>query len=179
MLKFWKKKSAEPEADGKETPPAAADAAVEAGLPEGDNPDLREALAEIPSPDDTRRGTEPFVAPVTETAETVATPPAKRNWRERLSGSVFSRSLGSLFVRNPRLDDDLLDELETVLITADVGVEASSALVEDLRKRMHKREFADAAALLAALRQALIELLNSDLLKIRIIQPDLLAIGDQ
>jgi fused signal recognition particle receptor len=160
MLKFWKKKSAEPDADGKETPPAAADADVEAGLPEGDNPDLREVLAEMPSPDDTRRGTEPFVAPVTETAETVATPPAKRNWRERLSGSVFSRSLGSLFVRNPRLDDDLLDELETVLITADVGVEASSALVEDLRKRMHKREFADAAALLAALRQALIELLK-------------------
>ncbi|MGB3460608.1 MAG: signal recognition particle-docking protein FtsY [Rhodanobacter lindaniclasticus] len=156
MLKFWKKKSAETDAHRKEVPPAAPDAAVDAGLPEAAASGLREALAEMPSPEDTRRATERFVAPAEEPAPTSP----KRSWRERLSGSVFSRSLGSLFVRNPRLDDDLLDELETVLITADVGVEASSALVDGLRKRMHKREFADAAALLAALRQALIGLLK-------------------
>ena len=156
MLKFWKKKSAETDAHGKEVPPAAPDAAVDAGLPEAVASGLREALAEMPSAEDTRRDTERFVAPAEEPAQA----PPKRSWRERLSGSVFSRSLGSLFVRNPKLDDDLLDELETVLITADVGVEASSALVDGLRKRMHKREFADAAALLAALRQALIELLK-------------------
>ncbi|MBN8947394.1 MAG: signal recognition particle-docking protein FtsY [Rhodanobacter sp.] len=156
MLKFWKKKSAETDAHGKEVPPAAPDAAVDAGPPEAVASGLREALAEMPSAEDTRRDTERFVAPAEEPAQA----PPKRSWRERLSGSVFSRSLGSLFVRNPKLDDDLLDELETVLITADVGVEASSALVDGLRKRMHKREFADAAALLAALRQALIELLK-------------------
>ena len=156
MLKFWKKKSAETDAHGKEVPPAAPDAAVDAGLPEAVASGLREALAEMPSAEDTRRDTERFVAPAEEPAQA----PPKRSWRERLSGSVFSRSLGSLFSRNPKLDDDLLDELETVLITADVGVEASSALVDGLRKRMHKREFADAAALLAALRQALIELLK-------------------
>lgn len=156
MLKFWKKKSAATDIHGKEVPPAAPDAAVDTGVPEAAASGLREALAEMPSPEDTRRDTERFVAP---TEEPAAAPP-KRSWRERLSGSVFSRSLGSLFVRNPKLDDDLLDELETVLITADVGVEASSALVEGLRKRMHKREFADAAALLGALRQALIELLK-------------------
>ncbi|MGN6120704.1 MAG: signal recognition particle-docking protein FtsY [Rhodanobacter sp.] len=156
MLKFWKKKSAETDAHGKEVPPAAPDAAVDAGLPEAVASGLREALAEMPSAEDTRRDTERFVAPAEEPAQA----PPKRSWRERVSGSVFSRSLGSLFVRNPKLDDDLLDELETVLITADVGVEASSALVDGLRKRMHKREFADAAALLAALRQALIELLK-------------------
>src|SRR5574337_570342 len=92
-----------------------------------------------------------------EAAEAVA---GRRSWRERLAGSTLGRGLGALFQRNPKLDDDLLDELETTLITADVGVEASSALVDGLRKRMHKREFADAAALLAALRQALIELLK-------------------
>jgi fused signal recognition particle receptor len=69
----------------------------------------------------------------------------------------LARKLGSLFVRNAPLDDDLLDELETALITADVGVAASTELVEQLRKRMHKREFADADALLAALRTALVE----------------------
>jgi len=85
--------------------------------------------------------------------------PTKRSWRERLAGSGFAKGLSSLFVRHPKLDDDLLDELETLLITADVGEEASTTLVEGLRKRMHKREFADADALLAALREPLVAML--------------------
>ncbi|MGN7919320.1 signal recognition particle-docking protein FtsY [Lysobacter sp. 22409] len=84
----------------------------------------------------------------------------KSGWRERLRGSVFARSFGGLFSRNPRLDDDLLDEIETALITADVGVTATTQLVESLRKRMKSREFADANALLAALRTDLIAMLQ-------------------
>lgn len=103
---------------------------------------------------------EPEPAPEPEPEpEIVAPAAAKRSWRDRLSGSGFAKSLSSLFVRNPKLDDDLLDELETTLITADVGVNASTALVEALRKRMNAREFADANALLGALRQALVDLL--------------------
>jgi fused signal recognition particle receptor len=154
MLKFWKKKTAD-----KEVEPATAKAPADASVPESGDASLHEALAEIPAPAETQPETERFVAPASEPAaeEPVST---RRGWRERLSGNVFARSLGSLFVRNPKLDDDLLDELETTLITADVGVEASTELVEGLRKRMHKREFADAPALLAALRQALVALLK-------------------
>jgi fused signal recognition particle receptor len=98
-------------------------------------------------------------APAPAQAATVA-PAKRRGWRERLGGSGLARGLGGLFARNPKLDDGLLDELETVLIGADVGVEASTELVEDLRRRMHKREFADAGALLDALRQRLREWLQ-------------------
>jgi len=83
----------------------------------------------------------------------------KPGWRERLRNSAFARSFGGLFSRNPRLDDDLLDEIETALLTADVGVAATTQLIESLRKRMKSREFADANALLAALRADLIALL--------------------
>ena len=83
----------------------------------------------------------------------------KPGWRERLRGSGFARGLGGLFSRNPKLDDDLLDEIETALLTADVGVPATSALVESLRKRMKAREFSDAQALLKALRAELIAML--------------------
>ncbi|QWF18593.1 signal recognition particle-docking protein FtsY [Lysobacter capsici] len=89
-----------------------------------------------------------------------AAPAGKLGWRERLRGSAFARSFGGLFSRNPRLDDDLLDEIETALITADVGVGATTALIENLRKRMKSREFADANALLAALRADLIAMLQ-------------------
>jgi len=84
----------------------------------------------------------------------------KSGWRERLRNSVIARSFGGLFSRNPKLDDDLLDELETALITADVGVGATTALVEGLRKRMKAREFTDANALLTALRAELIAILQ-------------------
>ena len=87
-------------------------------------------------------------------------PAGKTGWRERLRNSTFARSFGGLFSRNPKLDDDLLDEIETALITADVGVTASTTLVESLRKRMKSREFADANALLAALRADLIAILK-------------------
>ena len=87
-------------------------------------------------------------------------PAGKPGWRERLRNSAIARSFGGLFSRNPKLDDDLLDELETALITADVGVGATTDLVEGLRKRMKSREFADANALLAALRSELIAILQ-------------------
>ena len=85
--------------------------------------------------------------------------PGKPGWRERLRGSGFARGLGGLFSRNPKLDDDLLDEIETALLTADVGVPATTALVEGLRKRMKAREFIDANALLKVLRAELVAML--------------------
>jgi fused signal recognition particle receptor len=139
MLKFWKKKPADG-GTGENNEEAISQAPVEAAAPE-----VLPAIESAPVP----------AAPVEAVAE-----PAKRGWRERLSGSVFARGISSLFSRHPKLDDSLLDELETTLITADVGIEASTTLVENLRKRMHKREFADANALLDALRQELIGLLK-------------------
>ena len=136
MLKFWKKKPADGVA--------------------GDNEDATDqAPAETVSPET------PAIPDTTPTIVEQATEPStKRGWRERLSGSTFARGLTSLFAPHPKLDDGLLDELETTLITADVGIEASTSVVENLRKRMHKREFADADALLQALRQELVALLK-------------------
>jgi fused signal recognition particle receptor len=132
MLKFWKKKPAEETQAEAPAPERFEDAA--------ENP--AEIIAEaIASP---------------EIADDAKTAPAKRSWRERLSGSGFARGLSLLFARNPVLDDALLDELETCLITADVGVGASSALVDNLRARVGHREFADASALLDALRGELV-----------------------
>jgi fused signal recognition particle receptor len=155
MLKFWKKKPAETSSEN----PAAATAPADAVATDSADPVLSEAMAQVLSPAQTQADSQPLdtdaAAPSAETS--VA---AKRSWRDRLSGNSFARGLATLFVRHPKLDDDLLDELETTLITADVGIEASTELVEGLRKRMHKREFADAPALLAALRQSLIGLLK-------------------
>ncbi len=113
-----------------------------------------EAAAAFPgaAPADAAAAASPEVAP--------PAPAGKPGWRERLRGSTLARSFGGLFSRNPKLDDDLLDEIETALLTADVGVAATTQLVEGLRRRMKSREFADANALLAALRADLVALLQ-------------------
>jgi fused signal recognition particle receptor len=156
MLKFWKKKTtetiSEQPAEQAPTPPADTHAADATAL-DNASPTLDEARAELAAAEPDVVDEPPPPAALPEPA------PARRSWRERLAGSGFAKGLSSLFVRHPKLDDDLLDELETILITADVGVEASSTLVEGLRKRMHKREFADADALLAALRESLVAML--------------------
>ena len=160
MLKFWKKKTTEPAATASPLPEDRADLVADPASAES-SAGISEALAETAQPEPEAPEVEPEVeeSAVVEAARE-AEQPARRSWRERLSGSGFAKSLTSLFVRHPKLDDDLLDELETALITADVGVEASTRMVEDLRKRMHKREFADAGELLKALRAQLVALLK-------------------
>jgi len=140
MLKFWKKREPGKEKSDSENPDAAA-------LPLAGE-DTREGGTPAPSSSEEARSPAP------------AGEAKKKTWRERFARSVFNRDVRDLFARHPKLDDALLDELETTLIGADVGVAASSDLIESLRHRMHKREFADAGALLGALRDELIALLK-------------------
>lgn len=81
--------------------------------------------------------------------------PETPGWRERLGNSNFARSVGGLFSGNPRLDEALLDEIETALLTSDMGVSATMQVVDKLRLEMKQRRFPDVAALHAQLRDDL------------------------
>ena len=58
-----------------------------------------------------------------------------------------------------KIDDDVLDELETRLIAADVGIETTEKILGSLRKRVQRKELGSLDALLAALRTAMLEIL--------------------
>src|SRR6202012_5174165 len=58
-----------------------------------------------------------------------------------------------------KIDAEILDDLETRLIMADVGVEASSRLLEDLRRRVARKKPKDVDALLKALQEAMSQIL--------------------
>ena len=58
-----------------------------------------------------------------------------------------------------KIDAEILDELETRLIMADVGVEASSKILEELRTRVARKELNDVDALLKALQEAMSQIL--------------------
>ena len=72
--------------------------------------------------------------------------------------SWLTYDLGELF-RGRRIDAEILDELETRLLTADVGVEATQEILEGLRQRVARKELADVDALVRALRNSIVEIL--------------------
>lgn len=73
--------------------------------------------------------------------------------------SWLSYDLGNLF-RGREIDAAALDELETRLLTADVGVEATQHILNGLNKRVSRKELADVEALIAALRDSIVEILT-------------------
>ena len=73
--------------------------------------------------------------------------------------SRLSFDLANLF-RGRKIDAELLEELETRLLTADVGVEATEHILSGLSRRVARKELADATALIAALREAIAEILS-------------------
>ncbi|HTL19657.1 MAG TPA: signal recognition particle-docking protein FtsY [Steroidobacteraceae bacterium] len=83
-----------------------------------------------------------------------------RRLRNRLNrgDSWLTRDIGDL-LRGRQIDAAILEELETRLITADVGVKASERILEGLRQRVARRELSDARALVSALREAIVEII--------------------
>ena len=88
--------------------------------------------------------------------------PRERSWKERLAGGLaasrekLAGALAGVFGRRS-LDDDAVEEIETALILADVGVPATAWIVEDLKSR-HRQAGAgaDARALLRESLRALV-----------------------
>lgn len=58
------------------------------------------------------------------------------------------------------IDDELLEEIETLLLTADLGVEASQRIIESLTSRVSRKELTDSDALFAALKEEMLAILE-------------------
>jgi fused signal recognition particle receptor len=154
MFDFFKKKPA-PTASptpGQAASPTAADPT--AAAPASTEPPARTGW----SPDDLAQAFTDFQVEKAARLEAEKAQ-AREAVRETLGSSLLARSLGGLFSGNPRLDEDLLDDLEMALISADVGVTATTELLAKLRKRRKAREFPDPAALHQALRTDLLAIL--------------------
>jgi fused signal recognition particle receptor len=88
---------------------------------------------------------------------------ANRNsWVSRLTAGLARTGgqLASLFVPGGKIDDELYEELETILITADVGMDATRTLLADVRRQVKEQQLTDASQLKEALAHALLKLLQ-------------------
>ena len=94
----------------------------------------------------------------------MAETPAKTGFIARMRaklnrpGSWLSYDLANL-VPGRKIDAEILDELETRLLTADVGVEATQQILEELRKKVARKELEDVDRLIAALTDAVANIL--------------------
>ncbi len=104
------------------------------------------------------------VATSSETSEPPETEP-KLGWAARLkqgltkSRDKMAKSLAGVF-GGGQIDEDLYEELETVLITSDMGMEATEYLMKDVRNRVSLKGLKDGNELRGALKEALYDLIK-------------------
>ena len=87
--------------------------------------------------------------------------PAKNSWISRLKQGLSrtGKTIGSLFV-GVKVDESLFEELETALIMADAGVEATEKLLSALRAKVKKDRIEDADSVRKVLKEILTEHLS-------------------
>lgn len=114
------------------------------------------------------------VAQETEPATEIAVPDEPDTEGETNKRGFFSRlrhglgrtsenlvqGMGTLFLGRKEIDEDLLEELESRLLLADVGVDATRDIIDHLTERVSRKELTHAEGLQAALREELLDLLK-------------------
>lgn len=88
-----------------------------------------------------------------------------RSWFGRLKDSLsrtrtnFADGIAALFLGKKEIDDTLVETLETHLLTADVGVEATKHIIDTLTRGISRKEIKDPISVFNALKQTLMNML--------------------
>lgn len=162
----------EPDADAEPSADAPTEAAATPEVDETPMPsENTETAEEAPlSPAEAEVTTEVAEPEIAAAAAVVAATPApeaapKLSWATRLkqgltkSRDKMAKSLASVF-GGGKIDEDLYEELETVLITSDMGMEATEALMKDVRNRVSLKGLKDGEELRGALKEAIYDLIK-------------------
>ncbi len=91
--------------------------------------------------------------------------PASKSWAERLKQGLsktrnqLGNQLAGIF-GGGKIDAEVYEELETILLTSDVGISATEHLLDDIKNRVKRQSLDDTVQLKAALKEALSDLLS-------------------
>ena len=179
IFDFLRKKKPKPDAsepqvdEPSQDAPAAESAvedepATEAEVPAREAPVEDEGSAEVePAEADAVEAVPAESAAAKPAVDTAAEPAKKEGFFARIrrglsrTSNQFAEGMGNLFLGAKEIDDELLEELETQLLMADVGMDATTEIVERLTDRVSRRELADGEALYRALQEELADLLGA------------------
>lgn len=153
-----KKAEAEPKPEPKKAEPAKA--------PEGKR-ELAQTALEAPQAKAKGRDEDIAIdeAPAEE-AKAVAPPTSKRDVEGLRKGLTASRKgfiarLTALFTGKKEIDPAILEQMEEVMISSDVGVKTTQAILERLREKLERKELDDASAVWGALRAEALRILSA------------------
>jgi fused signal recognition particle receptor len=76
------------------------------------------------------------------------------------TSNKLTEGFASLVLGRKTIDDELLEELETQLLTADLGVDATSRIIDDLTQRVARKQLGDVEALFNAMRDDMVNILE-------------------
>ncbi len=91
---------------------------------------------------------------------------SEKSWLRRLGAGLkrtrqtISDGLANLVLGKKTIDDELISSLETLLLTADVGIESTDALLAKMTDRVKRNQLSDPAILASALKEEMIVLLK-------------------
>ncbi len=78
----------------------------------------------------------------------------------RRTRSGITENLASLMLGKKSIDAEILEEIEMLLLSSDVGVEATQTIIDDLTQRSKRKQLVDTGALFTALREEMITILE-------------------
>jgi len=170
MFGFLRRKTAKANKATTE-PDLIPEATAETAEPEPREPDTAPAEVETTDvePANLQASDEPSgaIAAPPETAADEETPPeckpgALTRLRQQLSKTRegLTAGLGDLILGKKRIDDDLIEEIETRLLMADVGQATTLALTDELTRRVSRKEITDPEALFETLCELMIKRLD-------------------
>lgn len=108
----------------------------------------------------------PIEIPVETSVEAPAETPMKTSLFQKLKQSLtktrttLTEGLANLFLGKKTIDAELLEELETLLLVADVGVDATQKIIDSLTQQISRKTLKDPQAVYQALQQALLDILK-------------------
>ncbi|WP_460926755.1 signal recognition particle-docking protein FtsY [Pseudomonas sp. MC6] len=154
--------------------PVVAEAAPEIIAPEPVAPVVVAPVAPVIQQPEPAPAPAPVAVAAVVPVEVVAETPVEAPRTEETKAGFFARlkqglsktsasigeGMASLFLGRKTIDDDLLDDLETRLLTADVGVEATTQIIQRLTQKVARKELADADALYKSLQAELAAMLK-------------------
>lgn len=108
-------------------------------------------------------GEKPAPAPEDEAIPEASPKSMFRRLQERLgkTRNSFVSQLDQLFLGKKAIDQELFDELEELLITADLGVNTTMELLDEARKRVKRGQLGDASALKALLKESMLNCITA------------------
>ena len=153
MLKFFKKKDKNNKADNKDNNASIEDTTIS----KADNTDIPNSEQQIDA--EQRKAIASATTQVhEEVQETVESKTQEETQSEKLeqklskSRNGFGKKMKHVFSFKKSIDDDLFDDIETTLLMADVGAQATMEIVDNTAKSVKRRKLSDSQAVYEALK---------------------------